>query len=219
MPVNALSDGSPSRSGQTRLLWKLLQDLTPYRVLRRRYYRYFSLILSIQWHYKYLHVMLGLLYRTLAGLFIVPIFRAHFRVLSCLPGALWLRSAPLLVLRWLWLPGAEAGAGHREGGPHPALSSYRTWVSVSEPPGTARLAPRESLGLHGTGALRRRPSLQGQRVTSRAWIAKWIRKSCPLQFPGKLHTSSSLHSAPDKDLGQTFWFGKIRDGYLLFWMK
>lgn len=212
MPVNALSDGSPSRSGQTRLLWKLLQDLTPYRVLRRRYYRYFSLILSIQWHYKYLHVMLRLLYRILDGLFIVPIFRAHFRVLSCLPGALWLRSAPLLVLRWLWLPGAEAGAGHREGGPHPASGCQ--CLNHLEPhawrPGKAWVY---------TAPGRQRPSLQDQHVASRAWIAKWIRKSCLLRFPGKLHTSSSLHSAPDKDLGQTFWFGKIRDGYLLFWMK
>ena len=134
MPVNAFSDGIPSRGGQTGLLWKLLQDLTPYRVLRRMYWRYFSLILSIpniQWHSKYLHVILRLLYSVLDGLFIVPIFRAHFRVLSSLLGALWLRSP---VRSWLRLPGAAARAGHGEGGPQPVLSSHRTWVSLSKPP-------------------------------------------------------------------------------------
>lgn len=147
MPVNALSDGSPSRSGQTRLFWKLLQDLTPYRVLRRRYYRYFSLILSIQWHYKYLHVTLRLLYRILAGLFIVPIFRAHFRVLSCLPGALWLRSAPLLVLA---LTPRSRSRGRAQGGwpppctqllPHVGVSVWTTWnraPGAQGKPGSAR---------------------------------------------------------------------------------
>lgn len=143
---------SLSRGACKRLLWRepttsleVAAGLNSLQSLKENVLKILSLILSIpniQWCSKYLRATLGLLYSALGGFFIVPIFQAHFRVLSCLPGALWLCSAPLLVLSWCQAPGSRS-PGRARGVP------------------TLRSAPTD-MGGHGLNHLDSRAGCQGE---------------------------------------------------------